>query len=348
MLCDLYTTDAEPVALSTRQLLRGVLADLDAATGLRLRAGLELELHLYRPAAVPGAKPEPLHPGWDLLGEPHADLVEPHVEPIRAALAAIGHEPRSIEIELGPGQLELTFAACDGMAAADQAVLVRSTIRQVARRNGLHATFMSRPGVGDAFPSGWHLHQSLVGADGANAFAGGGRHGLSPLAEQWLAGLQAHAEPSCLLTTPTVTGYKRYRPQSVAPDRITWSVEHRGAMLRLVGGPAAASTHVENRVGDPAANPYLYLASQVVSGLDGIRSSLAPGPPDDSPYDADAGRRLPRSLLEAIVAFEASPLYRRAFGDEVVGYLATLARSSWDRFAAHVTDWEQREYFELF
>jgi glutamine synthetase len=348
MLCDLYTAGAEPVVLSTRRLLREALGRLEAATGLRLRAGIELELHLYRRSAA-GGPPEPVHPGWDLLAEGHADLVEPHLEPMRAALTAIGHEPRSIEIELGPGQVELTFDACEGLAAADRAVLVRSAIRQVARRHGLHATFMSRPGIGDAFPSGWHLHQSLVDAEGANAFAAddGGRW-LSVVGEGWLAGLLAHAEASCLLTTPTVTGYKRYRPNSVAPDRITWSVEHRGAMLRLIGGRGAPGTHVENRVGDPAANPYLYLASQVVSGLDGVESARPLGPPDDAPYDAGAGPRLPRSLPEAIVAFEGSPLYRRAFGDEVVDYFVTLARSSWDRFAAHVTDWEQREYFELF
>ena len=211
---------------------------------------------------------------------------------------------------------------------------------------------MCRPGLADSFPSGWHLHQSLVDGAGANVLtppAGSDSGGLlSPVGRHWVGGLLAHAAASCLLTTPTVNGYKRYRPNSVAPDRVAWSRQHRGAMLRVIGGPGDPATHVENRVGDPAANPYLYLASQLVAGLDGLRSATDPPPPTTSPYHADAGPPLPRSLGEALGCFERSPLYRRAWGDEVVDYLAVLKRSEWNRFLAAVTDWEQREYFELF
>ena len=119
-------------------------------------------------------------------------------------------------------------------------------------------------------------------------------------------------------------------------------------MLRVVGGPGDRSTRVENRVGDPAANPYLLVASQILGGLDGIDRCLEPPAPTDSPYEPEGGPPLPRSLGEAIEHFESSALFRATLGDDVVDYLVALKRSEWNRFCAAVTDWEQREYFELF
>lgn len=357
LLCDIETVDGAPLPHSTRDLCRRALDRL-AGHDLRFRAGLELELYVYRRAA--DGTLVPVHAGWDLLGEAAYDEMEPLLAPIRAGLAELGLAPRTLEAELGPGQVELTFGAVTGLEVADQAVLVRNAVRSIARRHGLHATFMCRPALGDSFPSGWHLHQSLtaLGGDGD-----GGRDGdgslfeprpaaasdlLSPLGQQWVAGLLEHAAASCLLSTPTVNGYKRYRARAVAPDRITWSREHRGAMLRVVGAPGDAATRVENRVGDPSANPYLFVASQVLSGLDGLERSLVPPPPSESPYSEAGGPLLPRSLGEAIEAFESSGFYRDALGADVHAYLVALKRSEWGRFLAAVTDWEQREYFEQF
>lgn len=345
LLCDLFTVDAEPVVLSTRRLLRG-LHDRLVERGFRLVAGLELELYLYR--STPDGL-EPVHPGWDLLAGAAIDAAGPWVEPVRRGLTALGLPPRSIEAELGPGQIELTFPAGEGPSVADDAVLVRSAVKQLARRHGMVATFMCRPQVGDSFPSGWHLHQSLADPAAANVFCDpSGAAVLSDTGTAWVGGLLRHAAASCLLTTPTVTGYKRYRPNSVAPDRIAWSPQHRGAMLRVIGGGADPATHLENRVGDPAANPYLYLASQLAAGLDGLADATVPPPMAGSPYDADAGPRLPRSLGEAIDAFEASAMFRAAFGEELVDYLVVLARHAWSRYLATVTDWEQQEYFDQF
>lgn len=372
LLCDLHHVGpgggpGEPIALSTRGLCRRAVAAL-GQRGLTLRAGLELELHLFDAGTG-----EPIHPGWELLGGRHAESIHERVEPIRAGLAALGLPPRSVEVELGPGQVELSFEADDALATADQAVLVRHAVAALAERAGMRATFLCRPSAG-AFPSGWHLHQSLVDGRGANAFVtadgadgaadadgagtvgphsadgadGAGASALSPTGRHWVGGLLAHAAASCLLTTPTVNGYKRYRPNSVAPDRIAWSPQHRGAMVRLLGGGADPATHVENRVGDPAANPYLYLASQLVSGLDGLANQTEPPAPTLSPYAPDAGPLLPRSLGDAIDAFAGSELYRRCWSDEVVDYLVTVKTSEWRRFQAAVTDWELKEYGTLF
>ncbi len=371
VLCDLETIHGSPITLSTRGLCADAVSRL-AAYGHRFLAGLELEFHLFR-REVDGSFTD-THPGWDLLGEDPLDRLEPILEPIRRGLVTLGFPPATIEAELGPSQIEITFAPTSGMAVADQAVLVRSAIRQLARRNGLHATFMSRPRVKDeSFPSGWHLHQSLValpptklGPDrpdrpdrpaATDVFASQFRPDvaddlLSAVGRHWVAGLLHNAAASCLLTTPTVTGYKRYRQRAVTPDRVTWSREHRGAMLRVVGGPGDPSTRVENRVGDPAANPYLYVASQILSGLDGLDapegSPRVPPPPADNPYEPAGGPLLPRSLGEAIEEFDRSILYRSVWGDEAVSYFVAIKRSEWNRFMASVTDWEQREYFERF
>jgi glutamine synthetase len=171
---------------------------------------------------------------------------------------------------------------------------------------------------------------------------------LSPTGEHYLAGLLAAAAESCLLTSPTVTAYKRYRPESLAPYRAAWGTQHRGAMLRIVGGAGDPATRIENRVGDSAANPYLYLTAQMVSGLAGIEAGAAPPPASESPYEPAAGPRLPGSLGEAAEAFAASDLYRSALGDGFVDYLTGLKRAEWNRFLSTVTDWEQTEYLDLF
>jgi glutamine synthetase len=178
-------------------------------------------------------------------------------------------------------------------------------VKQIARRHGYHATFMCRPKLPNVFASGWHLHQSLVShTSGENAFmAREGAEALSPLGRAWLAGLLAHARASTVFTTPTINGYKRYRTYSLAPDRAIWGRDNRGVMIRVLGGAGDAATRLENRIGEPAANPYLYMASQILSGLDGVDRKLDPGPSADTPYETSA-TPLPKSLREAVFALD--------------------------------------------
>ncbi len=185
-------------------------------------------------------------------------------------LEPLGVPLRSMEIELGPGQIELTFAPTSALRLADEAVVVRAALKQVARRNGMIATFMSRPPGPDSFPSGWHLHQSLL------------------------------------------------------------DVSERNMLCGMSDGPAGA------------------LSATGRHWIAGLRSGMELPPLTASPYRADAGPLLPRTLGEAIERFGASTLYRSVWGDEVVEYLTRLKSSEWNRFLAAVTDWEQREYFELF
>src|SRR5690606_40967370 len=115
----------------------------------------------------------------------------------------------------------------------------------------------------------------------------------------YVGGLLAHARGASIFTTPTINGYKRYRPHTLAPDRAVWSRDNRGAMIRALGGPGDAGTRIENRIGEPAANPYLYVAAQIAAGRDGIARRLYPGPASDTPYVA-AAPSLPRSLSDAV------------------------------------------------
>jgi glutamine synthetase len=160
-------------------------------------------------------------------------------------------------------------------------------------------------------------------------------------------------------STPTVNGYKRYRPYSFAPDRVCWAVENRGALVRVQGAAGDTSSHVEMRIGEPAANPYLYMAANIAAGLDGIRRELEPpAPVEADPYVADA-QMLPTSLADAVNALDADKFYRQAFGDTLVDYLLQMKRAEIKRYDAavaenppaegqDVSDWEMREYFEFY
>jgi glutamine synthetase len=193
------------------------------------------------------------------------------------------------------------------------------------------------------------LHQSLVSPDGGrNAFVpADGEGAISLVGKEFIAGQLAHASAACVFANPTVNGYKRFQPYSMAPDRIAWARDNRGAMIRLVGSAEDNSTHIENRVGEPAANPYLYMASQLHSGLEGVTAELALPQSTDDPYTTDAGR-LPSNLAAAVDALEADTALTNAMGEQFVAYYAAIKRAEIARFERTVTDWEQREYFDLF
>src|SRR3569833_799195 len=302
-------------------------------------------------AGQPGAPPSVslLSHGYQYLTEQRFDQMEPALEILRRDILALGLPLRSVEVEFGPSQCEFTFQPRRGLEPADNMVLFRSAIKQIARRHGYHATFMCRPKLPNVFASGWHLHQSLVARDGgANAFmASDPGETLSPFGRFFLAGLLAHARASTEFTTPTINGYKRYRSYSLAPDRAIWGRDNRGVMIRVLGAAGDAATRLENRIGEPAANPYLYMASQILSGLAGVDRKLDPGPSADTPYETKAPL-LPKSLRDAVSALKDDPFFREKFGAEFIDYYAHIKNAEIDRFLAEVTDWEHREYFEMF
>ena len=345
LLCDLFLPDGRPMPLSTRALLRGQVARL-AERGLEFVAGIELECHIVRagdPAADgrPGAR-DLLNPGYQYLTELRYDELDPLLEKLRGNLQALGLPLRTLEVEFGPSQVEITFGHTAGLMPADTMILARSAVKQTCRRAGYVASFMCRPRLPNAVSSGWHLHQSLRDAAGANAFAAPGEP-LSKLGRSYLGGLLAHARGGCVFSTPTINGYKRYRPFSNAPLRANWAHDNRGVMVRVLGEPAV---RLENRAGEPGANPYLGMAAQIAAGLDGIERGLDPGLPSDTPYDSDAPL-LPRSLMDAVAAVRGDACFAAAFGAFFVDYFTRLKEAEIDRFLSEVSEWEHDEYFEL-
>ena len=358
MLCDIYFPDGTPVPFSTRRICQNALGGL-AQQGYEFLTGLEVEFHVFHlldeklepsDATHPGKPPdvELVAQGYQYLTETRYDELEPICELLRANLATLGLPLHSMEVEFGPSQLEFTFAPQSGLATADSMMLFRSAVKQICRREGLLATFMCRPALENVFSSGWHLHQSVVDAKtGRNLFQGGEGEVLAELGLHFTGGLLAHAAASSVFTTPTINGYKRYQPHTLAPDRISWGRDNRGSMIRVCGQPGDAACHLENRAGEPAANPYLYLTSQILSGMDGVARQTDPGPPSDEPYSVEVPK-LPASLMEALAALRNSSFYRSSLGDGFVDYLCTIKQAECDRFGSQVTDWEQQEYLQTF
>lgn len=368
LLCDAYFNNGTPVPLDGRRILRTQLERL-ANAGYRYLAGLEVEFYIVRRETAliglheTGAPPPPpavdvFEHGYQFLSEVRLDGVNDTLTALRDALYEVGLPPRSMEDEWGPGQMEFTFAPMEGLAAADAMVLFRSTVKQICQRRGLLATFMARPGLPNFFASGWHLHESLLDAAGGNAFASD-TETLSEVGRQYTAGLLEHAQGMTLFTTPTVNGFSRFQPYSFAPDRVAWAVENRGAMVRVQGGAGDPGTHLENRLGEPAANPYLYMAADIAAGLDGVTRRLTPPlPVEADPYAADAVA-LPTTFSAGIEAMAADPLYRDQFGEGFVTYYLMMKRAELARYTADVKEnppleggqvspWEMREYFETF
>ena len=219
LLCDLYFSDGRPVPFATRGLYRKALDDL-ARRGHDFVAGLEVEFHIFKlddphmraeDAGQPGTPPSVtlLSHGYQYLTEQRFDQMEPVLEILRRDIVALGLPLRSVEVEFGPSQCEFTFQPRKGMEPADNMVLFRSAVKQIARRHGYHASFMCRPKLPNLFASGWHLHQSIVSrASGENLFMA--KESDAPLSEfgrAYLAGLLDHARAATVCTSPSFNGY---------------------------------------------------------------------------------------------------------------------------------------------
>lgn len=357
LLCDVVNRDGTAIPFSSRRVLQSAIDRL-GAQGLSATMGLEVEFQVFdrvdtaldhRDTTMPGRPPQTraFDHGYQFLTESRYGEAESLLDRLRRAAQGLGLPVRSVEIEMGPGQFEFTFDPWDPMSHADTLVMFRTMVKQVCAAQGLQASFMSRPGQPNTAANGWHIHQSLQDTSGRNLFMPDQPGTLSAQAQGWIAGILTHAAASSLLTVPTVNGYKRYQPYQLAPNRICWGTDNRGAMVRALMVPGDPASRIENRAPDTTANPYYAFAAQLLSGLDGITRPLAAPPPTLSPYDGDAPF-LPRSLSAAIETFAASTFYRGALGDGFVDYLVTLKQSEWDRYMAAVSDWEQAEYFSLF
>lgn len=358
IFCDPRFKSGDPIPFAPRDVLKSAITELSNA-GLKMIVGLEVEFHVFEcvdakhdhsSSTMPGepAKTKNLAQGYQLLTETRYAELESVMNDLRRQCQLMNLPIRTMEVEMGPSQFEFTFDPADPLTHADNMMVFRTMVKEVCAQKGLHATFMCRPNLPNAAASGWHLHQSVVDLNtGLNLMVSNEDGTLSKTANGWIAGLLEHAADSCLLTTPTVNGYKRYRPHQLAPDRIQWGHDNRGAMVRAIVSPDEPNSRIENRVAETTANPYYFFTSQILSGLDGVTRGLAAPEAVECPYDANV-EALPDSLLSAIRNFENSSFYRAKLGDIFVDYLSRIKRAEWERYHQTVSDWEQREYFGLY
>ena len=376
LLCQPWFPNGQAVPYDSRRILQSALEKL-AAKGWGMKCGLEVEFHIYNlkdaehgddadpaQASWPGLAPQVsmIHPGYNLLNELWFDRAEPALRIVKQTAQDLGLPLLSLEIELGPSQVEAVFKVTDAMTAADNMVLFRSAVKQALRRGGYHATFMCRPPFENIMSSGWHLHQSLYDLQsGQNIFArtsaadiqeaaglqaNNARHTLTHLGSQYLAGLLSHAQGITSLCTTTVNGFGRFKPNALAPQSIVWGLENRGAMLRVVGGAGDHATRIENRLGEPAANPYLYMASQILAGLDGIQNSLEAPLATEAPY-AESAASLPLTLGDAIAHLGQDKALCEGLGLHFVRFYQRIKQSEQNRFdeAEDKVEFQRREYF---
>jgi glutamine synthetase len=364
VVADEYLRDGSPHPLSSRDVLRRVLAGFDAR-GLAPAVGLEVEWYLTRRLddepgnagngfGLQGRAPRvaAVNAGYQFNLDASYDTIAPLTDPLALHLLQLGLPLRSMEHESGPGQVETTFSPMAAMDAADAMLLFRTVTKQFCARRGHHASFMSLPALDSADPSGWHLNQSVTDtATGRNLFdSEGPSGGMSPGSKAYAEGLMAWVRDLFVLSVPTVNGYRRLAAQhTLAPTRVGRRVEDRSARLRVTG--AGAGAHVENRIGEPCANPYLNIAAQLFAGLDGLVTGAAP----DAPAPPAPGSDLvPQSLRESLDAFRAGRA-AELLGEPLAACLAKLKESELSRYEAwcshnppapgQVTQWEQREYF---
>ncbi|WP_411107553.1 glutamine synthetase [Streptomyces sp. cmx-4-9] len=364
---DEYLRDGTPHPLSSRGVLRRTLARY-AGHGLSPVLGLEVEWYLTRRLdedpgnegngfGLQGEAPRvaAMNAGYQFNLDQAYDSVAPVTDPLALDLLQLGLPLRSMEHEMGPGQVETTFDPMSALDTADAMLLFRTFTKQFCARRGHHASFMSQPRIEGADPSGWHLNQSLVEtATGRNVFSAEGLSaGMSPNSKAYAEGLLSWLRDLFLLSVPTVNGYQRLSSaHALSPTRVGVSLEDRTAMLRVVGSGAGA--HIENRIGEPCANPYLNIAAQLFAGLDGLtRDALPAGRHQAGP----TAEFVPQSLREALDAFRDGRA-AQLLGAPLAACLTKVKESELRRYeawalqaapvAGRVTQWEQREYFAAF
>jgi len=352
VMCNLRCPDGELSAGDSRAVLQRAIATLGAA-GLEFHVAAEVEFFLF--AAPNGLRPSPSDGAgyFDQTRDTGAAIREEIVEAVQAQ----GVEVEGSHHEVAPGQHEVDLAFQPALLAADAVVLLRDSVRVVATRHGLRASFMPKPLDGSS-GSGMHTHQGLLEPDGRNLFhEASDAYGLSAVARHFVAGQLLHAPALAAVTASTVNSYKRLVPGFEAPTHICWAHSSRAALVRVpqVSRAEAQATRVELRCPDPSCNPYLAFAAMLVAGMDGVERQLPLPPPLEEDDRVDGGisaeRRfvgsLPCSLVEALGALREDDAMVEGLGSTLVERFVEAKRIEWEQYRAHVTDWELERYLFL-
>jgi glutamine synthetase len=341
---EVFDPDGSPCEESPRHLLARVEARL-AEVSLRAVVGPELEYFLLEPdASAPS--------GWRRYGDAPGNVYvvgakgDPrgHLLKTLRLLRDAGLAVSAANHEFCAGQFEINLKHSAAMDAADRAFRLKSSIQEIARLDGLLATFMAKP-FNDEGGSGFHLHLSMVDDHGRSVIDDpDGEHGLSATAHQAIAGILAHAPALAALLNPTINSYKRFGPDTLAPWLIDWGLDNRSAMVRIPPDRGEGA-RLELRLGDATANPYLATAGTLAAAYLGVRDAAVPPPPlSGYGYDPAAAGMLPQRLSDALDALEADTDLQGVLGKGFCQAFLSYKRNEVERFERFVTDWEFREY----
>lgn len=352
LICDVYRPDRTPFAGDPRYVLKRAIREAEEM-GFTFRVGAECEFFLFHlddngmPTTLTHEKAGYFDVGPVDFGEnARRDMV--------LTLEDMGFVVEASHHDVAPAQHEISFRYDDALTTADNIMTFKLAVRTIAKRHGLHASFMPKPRYG-VNGSGMHINMSLL-KDGKNIFADEkGTHGLSRDAYAFLGGVMEHMRGMTAIMNPIVNSYKRLVPGFEAPTYIAWSATNRSALIRI---PAAVgdAVRMELRSPDPTANPYLALAAVLRAGLAGIkRQTPVPESVDCNIFHMSEQERsmrkieeLPGTLAEAISCMEKDGFMRETLGDHVFEKYISLKKEEWNRYRSQVTDWEINEYLNRF
>lgn len=353
LICDIYNPDGTPFEGDPRGILKRVLKEMESLGYTDFNIGPEPEFFLFKN----DEKGEPtleLNDKGGYFDLAPTDLGENCRRDIVLELEDMGFEIEASHHEVAPGQHEIDFKYADAITTCDNIQTFKLVVKTIARKHGLHATFMAKPLFG-VNGSGMHANMSLF-KDGENSFYNQSTEtGLSETAMQFLAGILKHAQDFTAITNPTVNSYKRLVPGYEAPCYVAWSMQNRSPLIRI---PASRglSTRVEVRSVDPTANPYLAMAVLLASGLDGIKNKLeTPAPVDRNIYVMDKEEReaegikdLPATLKEAIDRLQKNEVLIKALGEHATEHFVEAKEIEWDMFRTQVHPWEREQYMSMY
>lgn len=337
-LCDLMDQEGNDIAESPRYILRRVLKKAKQQ-GYSFDLDPECEFFLFE-TDEEGNPTTRTREKAGYLDVAPLDQGENARRDMILTLEEMGFEIESSHHEDAPAQHEVDFKQAQGVKVADQIVTFRSTVRTIAQRHGLHATFMPKPRT-DLPGSALSLNISGF-RDGKNMFADPqAENGLSQEAYSFIAGLLSHMNGMAAIANPIVNSYKRLKPGYHAPTELFWSLNDYRAPIRVVKGKEG-DTHIEWTLPDGAANPYLLIAMVVASGLNGIQEKMIPLKADEK-----AGA-LPGTLKESLTALEKDEFLRNVCGENYVRTYLKEKTKEWELYTQEVTDWELKEYLHRF
>lgn len=353
LICDVYNPDGTPFEGCPRNNLKRVLQEADSM-GLKMNVGPEAEFFLFY-SDENGQPTTNTHDDAGYFDLAPVDLGENARRDMDITLEEMGFEIEASHHEVAPGQHEIDFKYSDALSIADAIMTFKLTVRSIAQRHGLHASFMPKPLPG-INGSGMHTHQSLYCGDGRNVFYDPAQEGgLSETARYYMGGILKHARAMAAVTNPTVNSYKRLVPGFEAPVYIAWSYSNRSCLIR-VPAKRGASTRIEVRNPDPSCNPYLAMSVMLQAGLDGIKNRIdCPLPVYENIYKMDEAERmrqnilsLPGTLNEALEELSKDEVVKSALGEHIYAKFMEGKREEWKNYNTQVTPWELQQYLTRF